>query len=105
MILEKNGISLYYEVRGEGAPLLLIHGVVVDAWLFERTAKILSKYYKVITYDRRGSSRSIAPEGTDYSADAQMEDVRDLLDALGIEKVSICGVSAGAVVGVHFLQH
>ena len=43
MILEKNGISLYYEVRGEGAPLLLIHGVVVDAWLFERTAKILSK--------------------------------------------------------------
>ena len=105
MILEKNGVSLYYEVRGEGAPLMLIHGVVVDAWLFERTAKILSKYYKVITFDRRGSSRSIASEDATYDVDAQIEDVKDLLDALKIEKVMICGVSAGAVVGQYFLQN
>ena len=58
MILKREFGELYYEVRGEGKPLLLIHGVIVDASLYEQTAEILSRYYKVICYDRRGYSRS-----------------------------------------------
>jgi len=105
MFLYKDDVSLYYEVRGEGTPLLLIHGVVVDAWLYAATAKILSKFYKVITYDRRGCSRSKCSEKAVFDMDAQISDIRDLLDALGIEKTVICGASAGAVTGQYFLQN
>ena len=42
MILKREFGELYYEVRGEGKPLLLIHGVIVDASLYEQTAEILS---------------------------------------------------------------
>ena len=59
MFLEKDDVSLYYEVRGSGEPLILIHGVIVDADLYSKAAELLSRYYQVITYDRRGNSRSV----------------------------------------------
>lgn len=104
MIFLKDETFIYYEVQGEGQPLLLIHGVIVDSWLYENTAKILSKHYKVITYDRRGGSRSQCTEKASFDMDAQISDVKDLLDMLGIEKTIICGASAGAVVGQYFMQ-
>lgn len=99
----ENGV-LYYEVKGQGEPLLLVHGVVVDAWLYENTSQLLAKHYQVITYDRRGSSRSKCEEGTDYSMDAQISDIRLLLDTLQIDTVTIAGASAGAVLGQYFMQ-
>lgn len=104
MFLEKEDVKLYYEVRGNGEPLLLIHGAVVDAWLYENAAGLLEKHYTVITFDRRGSSRSIAQEDTRYDLDAQASDVKDILDALEIEEVTIVGASAGAVLGHYFLM-
>lgn len=103
MFLEKDGVKLYYEVRGEGAPLLMIHGVMVDAWLYERAGELLAKHYRVITYDRRGNSRSEAAEGTRYDMDAQIADVKNLLDELGIAETYIAGTSAGGSIGLHFL--
>jgi pimeloyl-ACP methyl ester carboxylesterase len=52
------GDDLYYEVRGHGQPLLMISGGGGDAGFFSLVADILSDEYKVITYDRRGNSRS-----------------------------------------------
>lgn len=104
MFLEKDGVRLFYEVCGDGEPLLLIHGVVVDAWLYENTKKILAKFYKVITFDRRGSSRSEAAEGVSYDMDAQISDVKNLLDAINIEQTHIAGASAGAVIGQYLMQ-
>lgn len=104
MILNKADVSLYYEVRGEGEPLMLIHGAVVDAWLYENTAKFLEKHFMVITFDRRGSSRSIATEEATYDMDAQILDVKDILDELKIEEIIIVGASAGAIIGHYFLM-
>lgn len=103
MFLEKENVSLYYEIRGEGEPLLLIHGAVVDAWLYQMAAEYLKKYFTVITFDRRGSSRSLAHEGIIYDLEAQASDVKDILDELKIEQVTIVGASAGAVLGHYFL--
>jgi len=105
MFLEKDEVSIYYEVRGEGTPLLLIHGVVVDAGLYEKAAELLSRYYKVITFDRRGNSRSQYHEKKErvFSMDEQAEDVKDLLDALSIDEALIFGASAGAAVAQYFL--
>ena len=106
MFIEKEDVSLYVEVRGEGEALLLIHGVIVDAGLYEKTAQILSGFYKVITYDRRGNSRSKLKENADpyFSMDAQADDIRDILDALDIEKTYIAGASGGGAVGEYFLR-
>ncbi len=104
MYLEKENVSLYYEVHGEGDPLILIHGVIVDADLYRETAKLLSKYYKVILYDRRGNSRSRCAGEICFSMEDQIEDIKDLMDALHTESAYIVGVSAGGVIGQYFLQ-
>ena len=59
MFIEKDDVSLYYEVRGNGDPLILIHGVIVDAGLYEEAARLLAGRFRVVTYDRRGYSRSV----------------------------------------------
>ena len=102
MYLKKDNASIYYEVFGEGEALLLIHGVVTDSALFEQASGILSASFKVITYDRRGNSRSKAPGG--FSFDEQTDDIRDLLDTLCVDKAYIVGVSAGGVIGECFLE-
>lgn len=104
MYLEKEDVSLYYEVRGKGAPLLLIHGAIVDADLYHAAAELLAEYYRVITFDRRGNSRSICKSVRTFSMETQIEDIRDLMDTLDIESAFIVGTSAGAVIGQYFLQ-
>ena len=77
MYLEKEDVSLYYETYGEGEPLILIHGVIVDAQLYQEAARLLSRYYQVILYDRRGNSRSRLKGEKDFSMDDQADDIRD----------------------------
>lgn len=104
MFLERASGKLYYEVKGVGKPLLLIHGVIVDSDLYEQTAELLSRYYKVICYDRRGYSRSRGKEPRQFYMEEQAEDILDILQALKIEKIIIAGASAGAVIGQYFMQ-
>lgn len=103
MFLEKEDVKIYYEVQGEGAPLVMVHGAAMDADWYKGAADILSKYYQVITYDRRGSSRSEATKEAAFDLDMQVGDLKDLLDALGIEKTIIVGASAGAIATHRFL--
>lgn len=108
MYLEKDNVKIYYEVSGEGEALILIHGVVTDSALFEEAARILSARFKVITFDRRGNSRSrltgTDPDHAPFSIDEQVEDIHDLMVALGISEAYIAGISAGGVIGEHFLE-
>jgi len=103
MYLKKENLSIFYEVQGQGAPLLLIHGAVVDSWLYENTAKLLAKHFTVITYDRRGSSRSKVEGDASFELEAQCEDVKDILDALNIPEITIAGASAGGIIGHYFI--
>jgi len=103
MILANENVTLYYEIRGKGEPLLLIHGAVVDSWFYENTANLLAKHFTVITYDRRGSSRSKIKGEASYSLDAQSEDIKVILDALDISEITIAGASAGGIIGHYFM--
>lgn len=102
MYLKKGNSKIYYEVYGKGEALLLIHGVVTDSSLFEQAAEILAAVYKVIIYDRRGNSRSKAEDG--FSFDEQADDIRDLMDELGVDSAYIAGVSGGGVIGEYFFE-
>jgi pimeloyl-ACP methyl ester carboxylesterase len=99
--LQAGGTELYFEARGEGDPLLLIAGGLADAGQFSVLAEELASGSRVITYDRRGNSRSPAPAGwSSTSVDEQADDAAALLEGLGIAAASVYGHSIGAQVAL-----
>lgn len=94
-----NGAELYYELRGAGPSLLFIAGATGDAGHFEHVAEALADEYTVVTYDRRGNSRSPRPAGwTATSMDEQADDAAGLLRALDCAPATVFGTSGGAVI-------
>jgi 3-oxoadipate enol-lactonase len=96
-----NGLDVQHEVQGEGPPIVFIHGLgaTSNVWYGQRTT--LSKYYRVITYDRSGSGRSQrASEG--YSIDAWTDELAGLLDYLAVPSAVVVGHSLGSMVAQRF---
>jgi 3-oxoadipate enol-lactonase len=98
--VDVNDTSLYYEMKGCGEPVVLVHGITLDARMWDRQFRFLSQHYKVIRYDTRGHGRSagIIP----FSPYWLHEDLRGLLDALGIESAHLVGLSMGGQTVVDF---
>ena len=91
-----NGTELYYEVRGEGLPVLLIMGSTGDGGHFDTLADLLADEFMVVSYDRRGNGRSPVPEGWETtSPEEQADDAKALLDALGTGPAAVFGTSSG----------
>lgn len=93
-----NGAELYYEVKGEGRPLLLLHAGVADSRMWDDQFDVFAEKYRVVRFDYRGFGRSNMPAGS-FS---NVEDVRALLDFLGIDSSYIIGVSFGGLIGLDF---
>jgi pimeloyl-ACP methyl ester carboxylesterase len=68
------GDELYYEVRGQGQPLLLIPPAGGDGWQYSFVADILADEYKVITYDRRANARSTMNDPQNFEISQQSRD-------------------------------
>jgi pimeloyl-ACP methyl ester carboxylesterase len=101
-----NGAEIYHEVRGGGPPVLLIQGATGDGGTFKQVADLLADEFTVVTYDRRGNSRSPRPEGwTNTSIDEQADDVVGLIEALGLAPTVVFGTSGGAVILLNLLMH
>src|SRR5687768_12356949 len=99
---EVNGTRLYYETRGRGPAVVLIHGGLVDSRLWDEQMRPLSKRLRVVRYDLRGFGRSAAASGP-FS---HLEDLRALLDFLKIERASLVGLSLGGIIAADFaLEH
>lgn len=99
-----NGANIHYELRGSGPPLLLISGATGDAGQFERVADLLADEFTVVSYDRRGNSRSPRPEGWDTtSPDEQADDAAALLAALALGPAAVFGNSFGAIVALNLV--
>lgn len=99
-----NGAELYYELRGSGPSVLFISGATGDAGHFERVAELLADEFTVVTYDRRGNSRSPRPAGwTATTMDEQADDAAGLLGALGLAPAAVFGTSGGAVILLNLL--
>src|SRR5574340_333172 len=98
---EVNGTRLYYEVAGEGHPLVLNHGGLVDHHLWDDQFDEFAKHFKVIRYDIRGFGQSgLIKSGMEpYSMD---RDLYGLLHYLGVEKIYLLGLSMGVALAVDF---
>ena len=95
------GANIYYQVRGSGPFLLLIHGGGGETEKYQYIAEDLAGLYTVVTYDRRGHSRSIPDNpNEDYSVRIHSEDAHLLLSNLTNEPVFLFGSSSGAVIGL-----
>jgi 3-oxoadipate enol-lactonase len=94
---EVNGITLRYEVAGDGPPLLLISGLGASSTAWAPVAPRLGERYTVITFDNRGTGLSSVPEGP-YAIDDLADDTAALLDHLGTGPVLAVGWSLGGSV-------
>src|SRR5262245_40141887 len=99
-----NGVKVYYEIYGEGKPVVLLHGN--GGSIRSRAALIeeFSKKYKVIAFDNRWHGRSDCPAG--YLTYEQMaDDVDKTLQHLGIDSAYIWGHSDGGIIGLLVAIH
>lgn len=97
--IEANEAQLYYETRGSGPALLFVAGASGDAEDFAQVAELLADSFTVVTYDRRGFSRSPWPPGkTTTSVDEQADDAAALLAGLGLTPAVVYGNSSGAII-------
>ncbi|MEO6550387.1 MAG: alpha/beta hydrolase [Ferruginibacter sp.] len=94
-----NGVKLYYEIYGEGDPLVLIHGNGGSISSGHEQIAFFSKHYKVIALDSRGQGKS-KDESDSLTYDAIAADVNGLLTTLKIDSAYIIGQSDGAIVGL-----
>ena len=92
MIAEVNGTRLYYEMSGSGDPIVLIHGFTFDVRMWDDQVQAFSQQYQVIRYDVRGFGRSALPTEQAY---ARVDDLKALLDHLGIAGAYLLGLSMG----------
>src|SRR5580765_7511267 len=102
-----DGTKIYYEVRGEGKPVLLVHGFIVNSNTWKRTAlypDLLNAGYKVIILDMRGNGKSDKPhDSTAYDNDAEAKDIMLLIDLLKIKQYSAVGYSRGSIITARLL--
>lgn len=94
-----DGLTMYYEVHGEGDDLLVIPGLSLDVSEIQYIIEGLSVQYRVTTFDNRGAGRTDQPVGP-YSIPMMANDTIGLLDALGISSARVVGISMGAKIAM-----
>ncbi|KUP09713.1 hypothetical protein Q73_01745 [Bacillus coahuilensis m2-6] len=101
-ILEVEGASLFYQVKGEGIPILFVHPPYLTSTTFDKQVEDLSSHYQVITFDIRGHGYS-TPSTLPLTYERIRTDMVHLLDALTIDKCYACGYSLGGTIVLDFL--
>ena len=96
-----NGLKLYYEIEGDGEPVILIPGFAAGRWIWFKQTSDLSRHFRVIIFDPRGVSESDKPEGS-QSISLLADDVAHLLQTIGIASAHIVGASFGGFVAQEF---
>jgi pimeloyl-ACP methyl ester carboxylesterase len=98
-----DGVRLHYEEAGRGTPLVFVHEFAGDARSWEPQLRHFSRLYRCIAYNARGYPPSDVPEDVErYSQERARDDIRAVLDALGIERAHVVGLSMGAFATLHF---
>ncbi len=95
-LLEINGILLNVNTKGEGQPLLLIHGVGGDSTQVEIIAEPLSRQYQVIRLDCRGHGLSSKP--AEYTLHDHVQDIIGIMDHFKLDSIYLLGVSMGSYI-------
>jgi pimeloyl-ACP methyl ester carboxylesterase len=98
-----DGVELYYEEAGTGVPIVFVHEFAGDCRSWEPQLRHFARRYRCIAYNARGYPPSDVPrDGARYSQERARDDIRAVMDALGIDKAHVVGLSMGGFAVAHF---
>jgi pimeloyl-ACP methyl ester carboxylesterase len=100
-----NDVDLYYEIQGDGSPVVLIPGLGTDVRLFKRIIELVARDHRVLAFDPRGAGRSGKPD-IPYSIEMMADDTAALMLDVGIDTADILGFSMGGRIALALaLEH
>jgi len=105
MKLKANGIDINYEIEGDGPVVTFSHSLACNLSMWDEQVRALKGRYRVLRFDTRGHGQSGAPAGA-YTLEQLSDDLKALLDGLGIAATHFVGLSMGGMIGQVFaLKH
>jgi pimeloyl-ACP methyl ester carboxylesterase len=99
--VKANGVELYYEITGAGPYLVLIAGLGVATWIWEKQTPAFARHFTTVVFDNRGVGKSEKPAGP-YSISMMADDLASLLDSLKIPQAHVLGISMGGFIAQDF---
>ncbi|MCA1479502.1 alpha/beta fold hydrolase [Bradyrhizobium sp. NBAIM08] len=103
--INRDGVNIYYEVHGNGPPLLLTHGYSSTSAMWHGQIDALAKDHTLILWDMRGHGQSDYPDDASaYSEDLTVGDMAAILDAVGTKRAIIGGLSLGGYMSLAFYR-
>jgi pimeloyl-ACP methyl ester carboxylesterase len=103
MLAADDGVNLYYEEAGAGVPVVFVHEFAGDHRSWEPQMRHFSRRYRCIAFNARGYPPSDVPADVErYSQARARDDIRCVLDALGLQRAHVVGLSMGAFATLHF---
>jgi 3-oxoadipate enol-lactonase len=97
--VQANGIDIHYEVQGDGEPLVLIPYLAADQACYAFQVAEYAKHFSCFSVDLRGAGLSSKPEGS-YTTELLADDIAAFMQAAGIDRAHVFGLSLGAAVGM-----
>ena len=103
--IKANGITFHCRIDGAGEKpwLIFSNSLATDLTMWDEQARALSGSFQVLRYDQRGHGKTEAPAG-DYSFATLIDDAIALMDALGINRAHVCGLSMGGATALGLVQ-
>lgn len=104
---DSNGVRIHYTDEGAGEPLVLVHGLAANAdlnWRRSGMVRLLSRDFRVITFDLRGHGLSGQPTDPAYYGVEMVRDITRLMDHLGLESAHVAGYSLGGFLTLKLLE-
>lgn len=103
--IDRDGVGIYYEVHGNGPPLLLTHGYCSTSAMWHGQIDALAKDHKLVLWDMRGHGQSDYPDDPKaYSEVLTVCDIAAILDAVGVKRAIIGGLSLGGYMSLAFYR-
>ncbi len=99
-----NGLEIHYREKGQGFPVVLVHGFTGNSRNWALTVPVLTRQFRTISVDLRGHGHSAKPvRQEDYTLEAMADDVYALLQHLGVRECYLAGHSMGGMVSQHIV--
>jgi 3-oxoadipate enol-lactonase len=100
-IVENQGVKIYWDEQGQGAPVLLIMGLGYASAMWHRARPALAEHFRTIAFDNRGVGLSDVPPGP-YSIATMASDAAAVVEAAGVARAHVFGVSMGGMIAQEF---
>ncbi|MBI1742259.1 proline iminopeptidase-family hydrolase [Candidatus Acetothermia bacterium] len=101
--IDSNGVKIYYEIEGQGKPLILLNGGPGFPHEYLQEMRALAPHAKLVFFDQRGTGKSDKTDPRNYTIDANVEDVENLRKALNLGKCRVLGHSWGGMLAQAYI--